>query len=826
MSHSNRSSSALQERSQTDSRPPSAHVDDQAAAGIPPELRDADRWIVWRWNREGDRWRKPPCDPSKPRRKQFIDPFDPQCWLSLDAARRLNHRGGDGIGFSLGHEGYANLVGVDFDHCLDELGNLINPNVKRWVKALDSYTERTPSGDGLRVWVKGTIPAAGRRKDEAGIEVYARDRYFTVTGRHLDGTPTEIHGRQKALDALWDELFGDAGPKAKTRPNGKPNGHDELSDDELIEKARRAKNGAKFKALFDDGDTSRHEGNDSQADEALLEMLAWWTGRDAARMEALFNRSALGQRDKWTDRPDYRKRSIDKAIALCQGSYEPPGRNGHANGHVNGHVSRLPPGDGATEVPSFVDGKPNRPRFANAVPDKQDGELKHVPIQMPELVDNLKAITGGWPKRIDERLFLESANHEPTYLESSTQFFGWLDGAANVYWVKGPGMVGQERFYEYVRKFAAERFKAIERFPHWPRMEGIYYMHPAVNPTREKTLLKRFLDFFEPATDIDRELIKAAILTLLWGGLPGRRPVFRIDGPENDDPRLQGRGSGKTIFVELLAELVGGLVDIEEEDKIGSLKTRILSSRDGDKRVLRLDNVKTLRLSWAALEGFVTKAEISGHVLFHGEGTKPNLFTLFITMNGGSFSKDLVTRAVVIRLGRPPKIDGQWERKVRAFIQENRWGLIGEILGLLTDEPGSLTPQGRWGEWQQDVLSKVGSFDRCQAAIIERAELLDDDDDQAFELEQFIRSKLEGERHNPGVQIIRIPTCKMAEWYAEYMGERKAPHIVSRTMGRMPLKRLHRGRSGDDRVWLWTGPNTKPDDEPVELGAPPTGKAF
>jgi len=336
-------------------RPPSAHVDDQAAAGIPPELRDADRWIVWRWNREGDRWRKPPHDPSKPRGKQFIDPFDPQCWLSLDAARRLDHRGGDGIGFSLGHEGYADLVGVDFDHCLDEQGNIIDPNVKRWVEALDSYTERTPSGDGLRVWVKGIIPAAGRRKDEAGIEVYARDRYFTVTGRRLDGTPTGIHGRQKALDALWDELFGDAGPKPKTRPNGKPNGHAGLSDDELIDKARHATDGDKFKALFDAGDTSGYGGDDSAADLALLSQLAFWFNRDAERMETIFDRSALGQRDKWRNRPDYRKRTITKAIAGCHATYT-AGRNGHANGHASTSKPRSNGAGSGSEIPPSNNG--------------------------------------------------------------------------------------------------------------------------------------------------------------------------------------------------------------------------------------------------------------------------------------------------------------------------------------------------------------------------------------------------------------------------------------------------------------------------------------
>lgn len=310
-------------------RPPSAHVDDQAAAKIPIELRSVDRWHLWKWHREGDRWKKPPFDPRKPREKQLIDPHDPSHWMSFKAARDLLHRGGDGIGFSLGHQGHDDLVGVDFDDCLDAKGHISNPDVQRWVEALDSYTEITPSKEGLRVWVHGSLPQAGRRNDERGVEIYAKDRYFTVTGRHLAGTPPKIHRRQKALDALWGELFGEAKPKPKAKANGKANGHAAGSDDELLAKARRGKNGAKFSSLFDVGDTSAYGDNESSADMALANMLAYWTDRDAARMEALFSRSALGQRPKWVEREDYRRRTIERAIADCRSSHSPPpGRNG------------------------------------------------------------------------------------------------------------------------------------------------------------------------------------------------------------------------------------------------------------------------------------------------------------------------------------------------------------------------------------------------------------------------------------------------------------------------------------------------------------------
>ncbi len=109
----------------------------------------------------------------------------------------------------------------------------------------------------------------------------------------------------------------------------------DVSDEALLVKARKAKNGSEFSALFDHGDTSGNGGDDSSADLSLLNRLAFWTGCDTGRMETLFSASALGQRGKWKDRSDYRARSIDKAIRDCTAIYEPkpkPGAKPSSNG--------------------------------------------------------------------------------------------------------------------------------------------------------------------------------------------------------------------------------------------------------------------------------------------------------------------------------------------------------------------------------------------------------------------------------------------------------------------------------------------------------------
>jgi hypothetical protein len=783
--------------------PPPAYVDDQAAARIPAELRNADRWIPWRWQRKGPKSKpkKPPFDPSKPRGHQFIDPFDPANWRSLDAVRQLGivHRGGVCVfpGFSLGHEGFDDLVGNDFDHCLDEVGCIRDSRVEGWVKALDSYTERTPSGDGLRVWIHGSIPVAGRRNDQLGVEIYARDRYFTVTGQQLDGTPSRIHRRQKALDALWREVFGESDSKPGMLPFGKPNKRTALSDDELLDKARRAKNGDKFSALFDRGETDGCE-SPSSADQALMNLLAFWTGCDAARMEALFSRSALGKRGKWVERDDYRQRTIAKAIADCKATYgAPPGRNG-------------------TGGPDPSSNGKGRPQFANSIPDGEGS----VRILMPELIDSLRTVGKGWPKRIGETLFVASADFRPVYLESSTQFMGWLDGTANVYWSRGPGMISQERLYEYVRKFHADQFDAVESYPHEPPMKGNYYLHPRVRPRRSYDLTEQFLDFFSPATDVDRELIRAAILTPFWGGTPGARPAFRFAAPEDDPPELGGRGVGKTKSVELIAAPCGGLVDLRENENISDLITRLLSEEGQSKRILRIDNVKTLRLSWADLEALITTKELSGKRLYRGEGRRPNVLTTFITVNGGSLSKDMAVRQITICVARP-KPSGTWLRDAFGFVETHRWELIGEFLGALSDEPGNIRPRSRWDEWENEVLGRVPRWDECQDVIAQRAKDLDADEEDARECEEFFARKLEEQQHNSLVQSIRIPISKVAEWVSEYEGKPIKTGVVTRFLKLKPLKRLSRARDKESRFWLWVGAEADTTAEPVDLGGTP-----
>lgn len=95
----------------------------------------------------------------------------------------------------------------------------------------------------------------------------------------------------------------------------------DIDDAALLDLARAARGtGPLFSRLWD-GDTAPYGNDHSKADQALINMLAFWTGKDTARMDRLFRSSGL-MRDKW-NRSDYRTRTLDLAVTTTANVYTP-----------------------------------------------------------------------------------------------------------------------------------------------------------------------------------------------------------------------------------------------------------------------------------------------------------------------------------------------------------------------------------------------------------------------------------------------------------------------------------------------------------------------
>lgn len=729
--------------------------------------------------------------------------------MPFDEARELAQQHGDGIGIALGPEGNrSGLAGVDYDKCIDDQGN-IDPAVLKIVDELDSYTEYTPSGRGLRTLLWGEKPGGRSRKKGCSIEIYDRDRYFTVTGLVMNSRG-EIFHRQAKLHDLYRDLFGsDANGQADGQVNGqavtsKPM---EDSDEALLVKARKASNGVAFSALYDQGDTSAYGNDHSAADMALMNHLAYWTGKNKPWMERLFSASALGQREKW-QRPDYRKSTIDRAVESSRNTYTPgpraiqsgkPSASGEGPGHQAAHSL------------------PVLSNYDMVVVTGRDGRQAQVleSRSIEEIRQRLDALVPGWPKRVAETLFIATNEQQPVYLGSPARLLAWIDSFAKIDWAKGNRFITQERFFEHLR-MKAQQFDAIETLPHWPPLPRIYYLHQQV--PEPAGLLETLLDHFHPASPLDRELIKAMILTLFWGGSPGSRPAFLVTGPDQDP--AQGRGVGKTQLCQIPAEeLAGGYVDVAPTDSIADVKTRLLSTESGRRRVARLDNLKTFKFSWADLEGLITSSEISGRALYVGEGRRPNTLVWMITLNGASLSKDMAQRCVQIKLGRP-KFKASWETDVREFIRSNRWELLADIRALLEADSPVLYPETRWAAWERDVLGKTIGWGQIQTEIKFRQQAVDDDDEERNHVAEYFAEQLTMRSHDPDSQTVFIPSVTVAEWVSDATRTKYPTNRASAFLNGLSISGLRKSNRGERRGWIWTGKATR-DREARKLGEPP-----
>jgi NrS-1 polymerase HBD domain len=262
------------------------------------ELSNHRRWVLWKLEHRKGTPTKPPYQPSG----VLADTADPDTWSSEPAVRAASGRF-DGVGFVISGSDFA---GVDLDHCLSfppeaDGRPVVDPWAAEIVQHLDSYTEITPSGESLRVWVRGQVPA-GRQRSKLGpagrgrLEIYSGAnpaRYFTVTGEHLDGTPAAIHDRQAPLLAVFRQYF-ETPDHATTETTGTSRDLSDAEDRALIARAQ-ADHGDRFKKLWA-GDPSSY-GSISEGDFALVAWLSFYS-QDPVQLERLMRASGLA-RDKW-----------------------------------------------------------------------------------------------------------------------------------------------------------------------------------------------------------------------------------------------------------------------------------------------------------------------------------------------------------------------------------------------------------------------------------------------------------------------------------------------------------------------------------------------
>lgn len=283
---------------------------------IPEVFKQYRQWVVWT-NRDKDG--KPTKQPLQASNGWPASPTNPQHWTDFDTACSIAEQYPDrcsGIGFVLTAD--DPFVCIDLDdpqkHGFDpENVNRIYRLGNNVIQDMNSYTEWSPSGNGLHVWVTvpDDFPTEGVKSSQDCIEIYSSARFMTFTGRSMDDQPKDVQYRAE-VRIIYDSLARLSKPLLDIveQPWTEP-------VDMTIERIRGWKNGETFWRLFNTTDEQAGS-NKSEVDQALMNFLVQAT-KNVQASKTIFLMSERGKRDK-AHREDYLDRTIRRAFDDMNGS--------------------------------------------------------------------------------------------------------------------------------------------------------------------------------------------------------------------------------------------------------------------------------------------------------------------------------------------------------------------------------------------------------------------------------------------------------------------------------------------------------------------------
>lgn len=287
------------------------------------------RFCLWRYENIKGRISKIPYTVKGVRAKSTDKGCFCDFWEALAALGKYN-----GIGMGI-FDGYC---AVDIDNCVKD--GRLSGLASDVVETMDSYTEISPSGKGVRIifkadnfkYDKDRFYINNRR---LGLEIYVSgctNKYVTLTGCVIRDVP--VAQRTDRLALILDKYMQKPSqrPSEKTARPAAPS----LTDEEVIKRAMAAKNSGKFRALWNGDILGKSH---SEADLALCSILAFWCGGDSAQIDRIFRQSAL-YRKKW-ERPDYRGETLKKAVGGCGEVYSSGGLQPAEEGTPSGLKSLL-----------------------------------------------------------------------------------------------------------------------------------------------------------------------------------------------------------------------------------------------------------------------------------------------------------------------------------------------------------------------------------------------------------------------------------------------------------------------------------------------------
>lgn len=288
---------------------------------IPEEMKSIARWVCLNMVEEGGKQTKRPVSAHSGKVASITDEAN---WADFNTAIKYYQEHQDrinGIGFVFTDD--DDIVGIDFDGCLDTDGNLINDTIQEIVSRNTSYIERSISGTGLHIYVRGKLPKNTGVKLSTegspygfGIELYEQKRFFVVTGNAYPDCNTKLPviENQDFINLVM-ALIPNAGNSCASSTTIQSNNKITENLNALLQE--KLMNSNYFNQLWNG---QRPKGNESSDDMALCCQLAQITTNPAEIQDLFFKSPHYQSKDeahiKKCNRSDYMERTINNAMVF------------------------------------------------------------------------------------------------------------------------------------------------------------------------------------------------------------------------------------------------------------------------------------------------------------------------------------------------------------------------------------------------------------------------------------------------------------------------------------------------------------------------------
>jgi putative DNA primase/helicase len=749
---------------------------------VPQALRDLTQWLIWRFEAHEEQGKKPRkmpyyADGGKRVGKQGSKEDRDRLVTYTEAKKAAPADGKGGVGFAfLPSDG---LAGIDLDAMIDKDSGEMNPRHVAIIKALDSFTELSPSRRGVHIFVSTSAVGAFQsfKRNAIGVEVFCGAQFFTFTGDLYAGSTHEI----RPLSAKnLQRLRATVRAKKPSTPTASASTPPSDDDQRRADAALVYVNADEYKAWIDIGMALKHAFADagySIWDRWSARSAKYPGGEETRRRWATFEPSGavkLGTVFELAKQGGYLPpRAPQKRQRAERPASPPAGNSGEPPAQSNSRAGE--PGDEEAPVIKWVQGE--LPKCVDQAEDalikskmriyqragylvrvvrrdtptvrlhfkRPPGALGLLTVDAPYLIETMtrSARWKKWNAKVKDKETGDMGAWVPMNApEQAAQTYiarrgHWqvpiLWAAISAPTLRPDGTVLQEEGYDSKTQSWYDSCGVV--FPWIPENPTIHDARAAL----EK--LKAAFATFPFETEADKAVAYALALTAIVRRSLPSAPLGAITAPV--------MASGKTLLADCIAILATGVsapsmkyADTDEE----ATKTMLAVLAEGDQVVL-IDNVER-PLEGDTLCVVLTSESFRQRVLGRTEMMSVPTTTLFLaTGNHLVIAGDLRTRALLCRLD--PEVERPEERQfpieLRTWITEKRPELVAAALTIMRafiatkQDPREICKQwGRFEAWSDMVRAPLIWLD-CADPCASLKELEKEDPDR-IELGRVIAS--------------------------------------------------------------------------------------